>query len=212
MRIIAEATSRLSVPPLLCGSAGLAAQFQQLLPRPVSVTPEPEVHVNHVVVAVGSQQDTSALQTAALHREFSLMEGIGGQDEAKTVLQLHESSEDNKVTLFTASVGSNPSAARMEESIEGLCSAVVAHIDTLCGLAQSVQLPLFGLVATGGWTLVRILGHLGVERITIREAISNTSALCEAEGGKLRRFWLVTKGGALGGEDEFVKSAYRMLR
>ena len=214
MQRIAQATWMLSPPPLLVGSAGLAAEIHPLLPASPRLSPPlPRRLVDHVVLAIGSQQGRSAKQTEALRHEMTLQEVRirSASSPAKTRCEV---SQDGQVALFTTAPGPCPTPDDMAHSIDMLCAAAISHLDEVRARRSnrcSHLLPTMGLIATGGWTLARLMQQLEVQRITIREAVSGTSALCHAEGGRLGECWLVTKGGALGEDAVFVQSAQRML-
>ena len=71
------------------------------------------------------------------------------------------------------------------------------------------RMPPAGMIVTGGWTGLSVMRELGAESVAVVEAVEEGVPLCWLEGGEFHGLRLVTKGGALGGEDIIEKSAAR---
>ena len=211
---VAAAAARMSSPPLLCGSAGLAAQIPETFgwegsprePAGVSRADGP------ILLVVGSAESTTRRQVEALRRSLDVSEWevhveatafAWERPHMKNLVEEVGARMSNGGDAVLSLVGLHPGIAREE-----VTRAIRALAEVVCKLADRVR-PA-GILATGGWTASEVLKALGGEGVEILEGISAGAPLCRIDGGPFQGLQMVTKGGALGEEDVLVRAVERI--
>ena len=198
LRHIAAAAATLDRRPLLCGSAGLAQfvpeafSLQPAMPSTPALRPGP----GPVIVVVGSAQSLSRRQTDRLLARGGAREFRVNSAPLEAALAHLTSTPDAVAVLSMADTADPESALR--------------HLaDVARGLANSVR-ELAGLAVTGGATAMELLTALEAGGVEIVEAIAHAVPVCRIVGGPFEGMPLVTKAGALGDEDVFVRAVARL--
>ncbi|MCZ6634997.1 MAG: 4-hydroxythreonine-4-phosphate dehydrogenase PdxA [bacterium] len=214
LREIATAGARLSPTPLFCGSAGLAAcvpRAFELEGEGVGVT---EAHWDgaSVLTVVGSAESTTRNQVAALREVPGVSEWEIHAEATEfawerphlsnLVIEVHQHLEQGRDAIVSL-VGLREGLSR-----EGVGDAIGVLAEVTGRLVE--QGALCGIIASGGWTAAMVLERLGGKGVEILEEVATGVALCRVRGGPYDGIPLVTKGGALGEEDAFVRAVDRL--
>jgi 4-hydroxythreonine-4-phosphate dehydrogenase len=200
LRNIALAAARMSVLPLMCGSAGLAAHIPDAFGVRVGGKVEQPRVAGPVLVVVGSAESVTRAQVGELRTasripewEIHLEANLAGSDVAAALV----SELRNRGKAILSLVGLHAGVQR---------SKVVSAIASLGQIAKLVvdAVPTCGLVATGAWTAVEVLKALGGTGARIEGEVVDGVPACSILGGPHEGVRMVTKGGAIGEPDVLV--------
>ncbi len=198
LRSIAEAAAGMESTPLLCGSAGLA----QCLPEAFSLRSARPLGIplltrpGAVLVVVGSAQSHSRRQTDRL---LSNIEAREFRCDTGTLKQALEHLNSTRDAVSILSMMESP-------DLEGALRQLISVARDLIRDAQQ----LAGVAVTGGTTAMALITALEASGVEIVEAIGREVPLCRLVDGPFHGLMLVTKAGALGDEDVFIKAVERM--
>ncbi len=198
LRSVAEAAAGLKPTPLLSGSAGLAQFLPQAFSlqsaRPFSVPLQP--CPGPVLVVVGSIQSHSRRQTDRLLTMTGAREFRCGSDTFKPALE-HLNSTRDAVTVLSLLETSD---------LEGSLRQLIAVAGDLIQDTRQMA----GVAVTGGTTAMALITALGATGVEIVEAVGPEVPICRLADGRFHGLRLVTKAGALGDEDVFIKTVERL--
>lgn len=213
LRSIALAASKMSVTPLMCGSAGLAEHIPEAFGVSSSWTAKAYESRGPVLIVVGSAESTTRRQVAELRARTQVSEWE---------IHLEMADEDwvarGSQTLVNDLVAQLKTRGKAVLSLVGLHDGVareqvVGVMKAMGQVARKVVggVPKCGLVATGGWTAVEILKAVGGTGAQILGQVSTGVPLCMISGGDRHGLRMVTKGGAIGGSDALVKAVQELV-
>jgi 4-hydroxythreonine-4-phosphate dehydrogenase len=199
---IARAAARMEPVPLLCGSAGLAAQIPEAFE--LKPTDREDLQVKGrdgpVLIVVGSGQELTQRQLKVATTRFGLRPWRMPADQ-HCLAEIKSRFRNGEDTLLLGGDGTET-----EDRGRIVASLAQAGAD-LCG-----QVSPAGIVVTGGWTAVSLLQALGGEGVEILEQVDEGVPLCRLEGGPYQGLPVVTKAGALGSEQAFLHALDRLKR
>ena len=198
LRCIAAAAASLAQPPLLCGSAGLAQFVPEAFGLHPVMPPTPALQSapGPVLVVVGSAHSLSRRQTDRLLARKGARE-LGSDSATLDNTRAHLRSTPDAVAVLSMAETPDP-----ESTLRQLATVAV-------GVARDVP-ELAGIAVTGGTTAMELLAALDAEGVEIVEAIGREVPVCRIADGPFHGMPLVTKAGALGDEDVFVKAVERL--
>ncbi|OGG49503.1 MAG: hypothetical protein A3F84_08555, partial [Candidatus Handelsmanbacteria bacterium RIFCSPLOWO2_12_FULL_64_10] len=208
LRVIADAAARLSPPPLLCGSAGLAGHLPEAFGlRGAAVIPHPKPGAGPALVVAGSPASATRAQVAHLcdrlraHLHAEPFEALRKGDEAfaekiATALLPHFGGDYDAVVLTVDAVPGVVSRAEGE-----------VFLSALGRIARRIleRTPVSGLVLTGGWTAVHIVGELGAWGAEVCAEVETGVPLCRLNGGPFDGLGVVTKAGGFGDVEALMR-------
>ena len=199
---IVRAARAFDEPLLLSGSAGLARHLTDAfgLESRIATVPPVEPRPGLVLVVVGSANSTSQTQAEALRRGMKVQEwSVEGASEIadEVVGYLHDCEENTSGSPAVALLSLTAGKASLERASR-----------TVRELADSAVIA--GVAITGGTTATATLRALESDGVEIVEAVGSEVPLCRLTGGPFQGLPIVTKGGALGEEDVFLKAASRL--
>ena len=194
LRRIAVAAASLTPLPLLCGSAGLAQFVPEAFALITNSEPTPSLKATPgpVLVVVGSAHSHSRRQTERLLTRDNAREFRGGAETLEPALRHLTSTADAVAVLSIAD------APRSEAALRNLTALV-------CTLVEGVP-ELAGVAVTGGTTAMELIVALRANGVEIVEAMGREVPVCRLTDGPFRGLPLVTKAGAFGDEDIFIKA------
>jgi len=194
LRSVAEAAAGMESTPLLCGSAGLA----QFLPEAFSLRPAGPLGIpvptrpGPVLVIVGSLQSHSRRQTDRLLSNTEAREFRCDTSTLEQALEHLNSTQDAVCILSMMEI----------PDLEGALRELISVARNLIQNAPQ----LAGVAVTGGTTAMALITALGASGVEIVEPISREVPMCRLMDGPFDGLKLVTKAGALGDEDIFIKA------
>jgi len=208
LAVIAEAASRIERSPLLCGSAGLAAQIPKAYGLIGKVSQKDRAAPGASLTVIGTNESVTRGQITNLRRERGTHEWEVHADHA----------------AFGWERPHIPSVVReIADHLESGKSAVLSLVGLHAGMQQSdaaqamvilgemakrtiARFRPAGLILSGGWTTIETLRAMDAKGVRIREAIDVGTPVCDVIGGLYEGLRIVTKRGALGGDDTLVKA------
>jgi 4-hydroxythreonine-4-phosphate dehydrogenase len=214
LQCIASAAAMLPAPPLLCGSAGLAAQVAgafELDGKPWPVR-RGSRQAGPVLLVVGSAESATRAQVEALRHHRGTAEWEVHVDATahawerphlSTVVDeiVGRLSDGHDAALSLVGLREGMSPGEVEEALRALGEAVRRIFD---------RVRPAGVVATGGWTALETLRALGGEGAEIVGGVAEGVPLSRMDGGPFDGLRMVTKGGALGEEGALVDAVDRL--
>ena len=220
LRIIAATAAGMRPPPLLCGSAGLAAHVPSEfgIERPATRARAAIPSDDHPVLAiVGSLSEVVRTQVRVAREEMGahLLELRGDDlardddrhlsDMTRRASELARTGEDVMVVLCMRSIPTHFDTGR--RSGQTRITRALGHIART--VLESVALS--GLILTGGTTAASVVHALGGWGTRIVGEVQSGVPACILMGGDHDGMRVVTKGGALGDERAIVQ-AIRYLK
>lgn len=215
LRVIADAAAqrmddpmRLSPPPLLCGSAGLAGHLPEAFGlRGAAPIPQPKPGAGPVLVVAGSPASATRAQVAhlcdrlaaRLHTEpFGALQKSDDAFAEKVAAALlpHFKGDCDAVVLTVDAV---PDVVSLAEG-EAVLSALGRIVHRILG-----RTPVSGLILTGGWTAVHIVGELGAWGAEVCAEVETGVPLCRLGGGPFDGLGVVTKAGGFGDAEALTR-------
>ena len=197
---IAQAAAQMEPAPLLCGSAGLAAQVPGAFGLESAGKPavRKEPTPGPVLIVAGSTQELTRQQLGRAAREPGLKTWNMPTDEGRLEEIKDWLLQGDDVVLCVGEMHRQKEVARAIGSL------------TRAGRFLAERVSLAGVVVTGGWTAVELLQALDGEGVEILEQVDEGVPLCRLEGGPFQGLSLVTKAGALGGEEVYLEAMVRL--
>ncbi|GEM_PF-4996 len=215
LRVIADAAAqriddpmRLTPPPLLCGSAGLAGHLPEAFGlRGAAPIPQPKPGAGPALVVAGSPASATRAQIAHLcdrlraHLHAEPFKALQKGDEAfaekvAAALLPHFGGDGDAVVLTVDAVPGAVSRAGGEAVLSALGRIVHKILS---------QTPVSGLVLTGGWTAVHIVGELGAWGAEVCAEVETGVPLCRLNGGPFDGLGVVTKAGGFGDAEALMR-------
>ncbi len=207
LRTIAAAAARLDRPPLLCGSAGLAAFIPEAFGLR-SQAPRPQAGSSRgrmLLILAGSAARHTRQQLDCLHEHLHLHWTV------QEILVAATDAPDGIAARATAgsTAGSNITILSVppDEPDPDAALRTMARAARCCTRDPRLS----GIAVTGGTTAIILLNELSVGAVNVLESVEAQVPLCRLVDGPAAGLHLITKAGGLGGEDVFVRAARRLL-
>ena len=202
LRNVALAASRMSVTPLLCGSAGLASHVPDAFSVRAEEISEGQGKSGPVLVVVGSAESVTRSQVGELRTSAGIPEW-----------EMHLEADWSGSDLSDVLISELERRGKAILSLVGLHAGVqrdrvVSAMASLGQIARQVvdAVPGCGLVATGGWTAVEVVRALEGTGARIEGQVVDGVPVCSILGGSHEGVRMVTKGGAIGEPDVLVRA------
>jgi 4-phospho-D-threonate 3-dehydrogenase / 4-phospho-D-erythronate 3-dehydrogenase len=203
LSVIAEAASRMTRAPLLCGSAGLASHVSTSFDLTGSSKDSDTPADGPALVIVGTHESMTRDQVAYLKRTRAAHEWeVHANHSAFAWERPH-------VPAVVAEVSDC-----LAEGRSAILSLVGLHAGMQKSEAEEAMRVLgemgrrivsrtrpAGLIVSGGWTAIETLRALDASGVQICEPIDVGTPLCKVIGGLFDGLDIITKGGALGEQD-----------
>lgn len=189
LSVIARAGLELGSRCLLCGSAGLAAQFSRLLnPEPPSLT-TPPINCRKILLVAGSRQEVTSMQIEQLLRNLPahVVPLTAGEDRRVRLASPLETFTSDLVVLSSASL---PYLEGSEDHVAGDLAQIAGQIIHQHGME--------GIVLTGGATALAVCQELGAGALEIGHQALPGVPLGRILDGECQGIWVVTKAGGFG--------------
>ena len=209
LKSIAISAARRAVPPLLCGSAGLAGQVPDAFGLEGSRGIR-DVHLGSgpLLFAIGTSESETRQQVRALCGELGIQEWEialeASTPERRDALVEEVSARLSSGRDAVVSVAGLGQGAK-EEVVAGAIRELARIVRCLVEEASPAS-----VISSGGWTTSEILQAMDGTGAEILGGIAPNMPIYKIVGGPFRGFRMATKGGALGEKGVFVNTAKRV--
>ncbi|MDA0337708.1 MAG: hypothetical protein O2782_21290 [bacterium] len=207
LRTIAAAAARLDPPPLLCGSAGLAAFVPEAFGLR-SQAPRPQAGTSRggmLLILAGSATRHTRQQLDHLHQH---------QHQHWAVQEILVAATDDADGIAARAMAGSTAGSIVailsvppDEPDPDAALRIMARAARCCTRDPMLS----GIAVTGRTTAIILLDELSAGAVNVLESVEAQVPLCRLVDGPAAGLHLITKAGGLGGEDVFVRAARRLL-